>query len=200
MKKVERVLDVACYIYKEFTREMHHKIEEIKLHQLLYFAQRESFVQTAQPLFEEEFEGQKCGPVCIPVRKVFRQGQFENKESFEEIKQNSKDIVQKVLEQYGSKSSWSLSDIIHFEYSWIQSQKEQGNSLVLLKDIQVDANRIRERRKALRQKRTNSGTKPIPIINAAEVEESTECVDVVAEIKKIQEDLKRRNKGLCSIL
>ena len=89
------------------------------------------------------------------------------------------------MEQYGSKSSWSLSDIIHFEYSWIQSQKEQGNSPVLLKDIQVDANRIRERRKALRQKRTNSSTKPIPMINAAEVEEPIECVDVAAEIKKI---------------
>ncbi len=194
---MEKVLDVAFYVYKEFAREMHYKIEEMKLHQLLYFVQRESLVRTEQPLFEEEFEGQKCGSVCIPVRKAYRQGQFENKENFEGIGQRGKDIVQRVLEQYVSKSFWSLSDIMHFEYSWLQSQKEQGNRTVLLNDIRVDANRIRKRREALRQRKVRSGVKPIPMISAAEVEEPVECVDVAAEIKKIQEDLKRRNKKLC---
>ncbi len=194
---MERVLDVACYVYKEFEREMHDEIEEMKLHQLLYFVQRESFVQTEQPLFEEEFEGQKCGSVCIPVRKAYRQGQFKDEESFREVGQSGKGIVQRVLEQYGSKSLWSLNDIIHFEYSWIQSQKEQGNHLVLLEDIRVDADRIRERREALHQRKVRSSIKPIPIISAAEVEEPVECVNVAAEIKKIQEDLKRQNKKLC---
>ncbi len=68
MIKVERVLDVACYIYNEFEREMHDEIDEMKLHLLLYFVQRESFVQTEQPLFEEGFQGRKYDPVCIPVR------------------------------------------------------------------------------------------------------------------------------------
>lgn len=69
---------------------------------------------------------------------------------------------------------------------------------MLLDDIRIDANRIRERRKALNQRKVRSSVKPIPMISAAEVEEPAECVDVAAEIKKIQEDLKRRNKGLCS--
>lgn len=194
MKKVERVLDVACYIYNEFEREMHNEIDEMKLHQLLYFVQRESLVRAEQPLFEEEFEGRKYGLVCIPVRKAYRKRKFKNEKGFREVGQSGKGIVQKVLEQYGSKSSWSLSDIIHFEYSWIQSQKEQGNHLVLLEDIRVDANRIRERREALNQRKARSSTKPIPIISAAEVEEPVECVDVAAEIKRIQKDLKRRNK------
>ena len=156
-----------------------------------------------QPLFEEDFEGWKYGPVCISVRKVYRQGQFKDEKNFEDIEQTCKEIVNKVLEKYGSKSSWSLSDITHFEYSWIQSRKglkegENGSNTMVLDDIKVDAKRIRERREALNQRGTKSNfvdMPHIPIINAIDITESEELVDVTAEIKKIQKDLKRRNKG-----
>ncbi len=40
----------------------------MKLHKLLYFAQRESLAITNEPLFEENFEGWKYGSVSREVR------------------------------------------------------------------------------------------------------------------------------------
>lgn len=199
---MEKVLNVAFYIFNQYLKKMHDEIDQMKLHKLLYFSQRESLVQTEQPLFEEEFQGWKYGPVCVSVRNAYVQGQFKNEENFKDVEQNCKDIVNKVLEQYGSKNSWSLSDITHFEYSWIQSRigiKDgvNGDNPMRLEDIRVDAERIRERRKALSQKKSKKSTNvhPVPIVADIDLEEPKEFVDVAAEIKKIQKDLKRRNKN-----
>ena len=174
---MENVLDVAFYVVRQYFEKMRDE----------------------QPLFEEEFQGWKYGPVCISVRKAYRQSQFKSDGNFKCVGHDCKDIVARVLKQYGSKNSWSLSDITHFEYSWIQSRRglkegENGSNLMALEDIRVDAKRIRERRKALTQRKMRS-TIHIPIVNAADVEEPEECIDVAAEIKKIEKDLKRRNKS-----
>ena len=56
---MERILDVAQYIYDEYKRQSGEVIDEMKLHKLLYFAQRESLAITNEPLFEGDFEGWK---------------------------------------------------------------------------------------------------------------------------------------------
>ena len=43
----------------------------MKLHKLLYLSQREALAVTGQPLFQEEFEGWKYGPVCREVRAYY---------------------------------------------------------------------------------------------------------------------------------
>ena len=68
---MERIIDVAQYIYDEYKRQSGEVIDEMKLHKLLYFAQRESLAITNEPLFEEEFEGWKYGPVSREVRTHF---------------------------------------------------------------------------------------------------------------------------------
>lgn len=51
MKKKEIMLDVvkvASYISRRYEREYGSQIDEMKLHKLLYFAQRESIIQLDQ--------------------------------------------------------------------------------------------------------------------------------------------------------
>lgn len=53
MKKMGYMLDVvkvASYISRRYEREYGSPIDEMKLHKLLYFAQRESLIQIDQPL------------------------------------------------------------------------------------------------------------------------------------------------------
>lgn len=73
---VAKAVDVASYItnhYKELTGE---KLDEMKLHKLLYFTQRESFAITGERAFDGDFEGWKYGPVIREVRNDFVDGEI----------------------------------------------------------------------------------------------------------------------------
>ena len=68
---MERIIDVAQYICEEYRRQSSEAIDEMKLHKLLYFAQRESLAISNEPLFEESFEGWKYGPVSTEIRSYY---------------------------------------------------------------------------------------------------------------------------------
>ena len=44
----------------------------MKLHEIMYFAQRESIIQTGEPLFDATFYGWKYGPVLRSVYDAFK--------------------------------------------------------------------------------------------------------------------------------
>ena len=52
---MERIVDVAQYIYEEYKRQSGESIDEMKLHKLLYLTQRESIALTNEPMFPEHF-------------------------------------------------------------------------------------------------------------------------------------------------
>lgn len=145
-----RELNFANVFYKMYLERFGRIIDEMKLHKLMYFLQRESLIQTGEPLFEEEFEGWKYGPVLISVRKAYQHHAFDRMD-YVDIPDAVIAIMKKVFDKYAVKESWSLSRITHGEYSWIQSRKglidgENGNGKILLDDIRVDAERVKSRR------------------------------------------------------
>ena len=54
---MEKILNVAEYIFKEYQRVTGEYIDEMKLQKLLYFSQRESLAILNKPMFSEKFEG-----------------------------------------------------------------------------------------------------------------------------------------------
>jgi len=150
---VINVTDVARYIFCRYEYEFGQKIDEMKLHKLMYFAQRESLIQTDEPLFAASFSGWRFGPVLKEIRAQYALGQFSNSFS-EELLRDLKPVMDMVFSQYASKESWSLSRLTHGEYSWKKSREgipDNMNSdrLISIQDIRVDAQRIKERRAAL---------------------------------------------------
>lgn len=144
---MERIIDVAQYIYAEYKRISGKVIDEMKLHKLLYLTQRESFAITGQPLFSEEFEGWKYGPVCREVRACYTEdGMFC--EDIQEIALESVYIVKNIILQYGAFESWKLSELSHKEISWKNARKgipkgENGNKKLKMEDIKKDSEKIR---------------------------------------------------------
>ncbi|MCM1025122.1 MAG: DUF4065 domain-containing protein [Roseburia sp.] len=144
---MERIIDVAQCVYDEYKRQSGEVIDEMKLHKLLYFAQRESIAITNEPLFEETFEGWKYGPVSKEVRMHYTvDGMYYNDKR--KLSTGSVYIVKNVILQYGSLASWKLSQISHNEISWRNSRKglsegENGNITLLLDDIRKDAEKIK---------------------------------------------------------
>ena len=71
---MEDLMNVASYIYNRYSAEFNSKIDEMKLHKLLYFTQRESLIQNDTPLFDAVFYGWKYGPILKEIREAYRDG------------------------------------------------------------------------------------------------------------------------------
>ncbi len=69
---MEDVQQIASYISQRYEKEYGRQIDEMKLHKLLYLTQREAIIETGEPLFEDQFEAWKYGPVLYSVHKAFQ--------------------------------------------------------------------------------------------------------------------------------
>lgn len=139
---MEKILNVAEYIFREYYRVTGELIDEMKLQKLLYFSQRETLAILNKPLFNEEFEGWKYEPISREIRTVFTEDGM-NAET-EDIKSDSKYIINNVILEYGALASWKLSELSHKEVSWLNSRRglkegENGNRKIKLEDIKEDA-------------------------------------------------------------
>ena len=48
---MEKVLAVAKHLFTMYKEEFHKNMDEMKMHKLMYFSQRESLIQHDEPLF-----------------------------------------------------------------------------------------------------------------------------------------------------
>ena len=152
---MEDLMNVASYIYNRYESEKGIRIDEMKLHKLMYFSQRESLIQNNEPLFEAVFYGWKFGPILKEIRMIYKENSFY-KEVPEEVVMRMIHVMNKVFEEYSEKDSWSLSRLTHGEFSWKNSrvgvsEGKNSDNPMSLDDIREDARRIRERREKLAQ-------------------------------------------------
>ena len=137
---MERIIDVAQYIYDEYKQQSGEVIDEMKLHKLLYLSQRESLAITNEPLFPEAFEGWKYGALYTEDGMYY--------EDRRPLSAEATYIVKNVILQYGGLASWKLSEISHKEISWRNARKdlapgENGNRPLSIDDIRKDAEKVR---------------------------------------------------------
>ena len=147
---MESLVKIASYINDRYQRDFGCRIDEMKLHKLLYFAQRESLVQLNEPLFAERFEAWKYGPVLVPVRHMYQYDLLHEPLSPEAV-QRFTGVFDKIFSQYAVKDSWSLSTLTHGEYSWKQArlgvpEGENCSNEMKIENIKIDAQRIKMRR------------------------------------------------------
>lgn len=146
---------VASYIFEKYKVEFGTTIDEMKLHKLLYFAQRESIIQTGNPLFDATFRGWKYGPILKEIRESYKNNSFVPVTFSSDINEMAP-IIDTVFEQYAEKDSWSLSRLTHGEYSWKKSREGVPENInsdkpINVEDIRIDAGRVKARRELLEQ-------------------------------------------------
>ena len=150
---MEKLMDVASYIYNRYQETKGERIDEMKLHKMLYFAQRESFIQKDEPLFKEVFYGWKFGPVLKEIRNAYRDNTFYSHID-EKIISRIKGIMDKIFAEYADKDSWSLSRLTHGEIAWKNSRRGiidgvNSDYPIDVEDIRKDAERVKTRREGL---------------------------------------------------
>ena len=143
---MDKITNVADYIIKRYRELTGEYLDEMKLHKLLYFTQREAFAILGEPAFDGEFEGWKYGPVSRDVRNSFMNGEIIV--PTQPISDSVQYIASNVIMEYGSLASWKLSELSHREISWSNARKglapsENGNRVIDLNDIKEDAKKVR---------------------------------------------------------
>lgn len=150
---MEDVLKIASYICHRFKVVFKYDIDEMKLHKLLYFTQRECIIQKDTPMFEDQFEAWKYGPVMRKVHLGFKSGVLSHYPADDDLKEY-KSVFDKIFTSYAPKKSWSLSMLTHGEYSWKKAREgyapdEHCEVEMKTSDIYIDARRIKQRRAVL---------------------------------------------------
>ena len=150
---MENVMNIAAYVSNKYLSTYGQRIDVMKLHKLLYFAQRESLIQTGEPLFDAVFYGWKYGPVLKEVRNAYRDGSIDGLIQ-NDITEESSSILDSVFKEYAGKDSWSLSRLTHGEISWKNSrvgipETDNSDRPMQIDDIRADADRIKNRREML---------------------------------------------------
>lgn len=156
---MEDVVKIASYICLRYRHRFGKRIDEMKLHKLLYFTQRESIIQTGEPLFGDCFEAWKYGPVLVSIRQRY-QSDTLHEELPAPVKERYQKVFDTVFETYAGKDSWSLSSITHGEYAWQEARQrvvpDGQHRLIVTDNIRKDAERVKIRR-FLYEKVTQTG-------------------------------------------
>lgn len=154
---MEDVVKIASYICDRYKKEFGTRIDEMKLHKLLYFTQRECIAQTGKPMFDATFHAWLYGPVLPDIRSLYKHDQLHDIPSKEYISK-FRPIFDEVFKELASTKSVMLSVISHGELSWKRARMgygkyEESDVPMKLEDIIEDARRYKERCFKLQQLR-----------------------------------------------
>jgi uncharacterized phage-associated protein len=149
---MERTMSVAKALYDMYYEKNGVRMDEMKMHKLMYFSQRESLMYNSEPLFDGTFYGWKYGPVLKEVRSAYMSNVFLLK-TFESVSVDTMKLLRSVLERYGALSSWKLSSLSHEEFSWKKARKgleasDDGDVELSLDAMRVDATKELMNRKS----------------------------------------------------
>lgn len=117
-----RAADVAKYILEKVG-----PVTAMKLQKLVYYSQAWSLVWDERPLFSDEIQAWRNGPV-VPELYAQHRGMFKVTASdvsgdsghLDELARETVDIV---LDYYNGHSAQYLSDLTHLEDPWIKARK-----------------------------------------------------------------------------
>ena len=99
----------------EMEQELHEDITHLKLQKLLYFAQAAHLAAHGTPLFSDEIQAWKFGPVVPTVYQVFKD--FESKHiPSEEGRNCDASVVEFLNEVWDTFAKYSASELVHLSH------------------------------------------------------------------------------------
>ncbi len=116
------IFDVAKYIL-----EQKGELSTWQLQKLCYYSQAWELAWTNDPLFDEDFQAWRNGPVCKELFDVHK-GKFMIKASElpygdpDKLTKEQKDDIDIVLRDYGDMQPYELREQTHSEDPWINAR------------------------------------------------------------------------------
>jgi uncharacterized phage-associated protein len=122
-------LNVTRYfIIRAYEDGIEAEMTNMKIQKLLYYAQSLHLALYNEPLFDEEIQAWRYGPVCPPAYKFYsefeaKQLPIPNQEYFLQIPSETKELLAEVWEYFGGYHAYKLSDMTHGEFPWKKARK-----------------------------------------------------------------------------
>lgn len=122
-------LDVASYfIVKAYEDGIEAEMTNMKVQKLLYYSQSLHLALYDEPLFDEEIQAWRYGPVCPPAYRFYsefeaKQLPIPNQEELSQIPDDQKNVLVEVWEYFGGYHAYRLSDMTHVEFPWKKARR-----------------------------------------------------------------------------
>lgn len=141
-------LNVASYfIVRAYEDGMEAEMTNMKVQKLLYYSQSLHLAMYNEPLFAEEIQAWRYGPVCPPAYRFY--SEFEanqlpipSQELLLHIPDDQKKLLEEVWENFGGYHAYLLSDMTHLEFPWKKARKgllphASSTKAILLEDLKA---------------------------------------------------------------
>ena len=123
--RVPTAKDIANWFKGAIDRESGDSITHLKLQKLIYYAQAWSLALNDRCLFDEDLQAWAHGPVAESVYRD-HEGSGWNAlpppEAMPTLDAADRDILEQVLQSYGSLSAKQLESMTHAELPWIEAR------------------------------------------------------------------------------
>lgn len=148
-----QLLAVAKYLNSLNFSKSDCDMDQMKMHKMMYFSQRESLMIFGTPLFDGDFEAWKYGPVLTEVRSEYMTGNMFSG-TYDELTGAEKELIEAVFARYDEYDAWQLSTLSHAESSWVMAREglkmgESGRKKMSLSAMSVDATKEKLRRQGV---------------------------------------------------
>jgi uncharacterized phage-associated protein len=120
-------LDIARYfIIRAYEDGKDAEMTNMKVQKLLYYTQSLYLALYGEPLFEEEIQAWRYGPVCPPAYYFYSKYEADQLPIPTEISEFSPEIIsvlKEVWEYFGEHHAYVLSGRTHLEFPWKNARK-----------------------------------------------------------------------------
>lgn len=140
------IYQTAAYIVSEYKKIFgNDDIDTLKLNKLLYFARREGYLKNYGKFFDGSFYAGPYGPVVLKLKRKLANNELTEMPDHEWSDKYGP-LIERIIKEYGSKSSISLSTLSHGEISWRNARNKQVSDTPYISlsedDIMLDARKI----------------------------------------------------------
>ena len=141
-------LDVARYfIIKAYEDRREASMTNMKVQKLLYYAQSLHLALHDEPLFDEEIQAWRYGPVCPPAYHFFnnfesKQLPIPDKAVLESFSSDVEALLEEVWDYFGDYHAYYLRDMTHLEFPWKKARKDLPPSARSTEPIAVEDMRV----------------------------------------------------------
>jgi uncharacterized phage-associated protein len=137
---MSKVVDAAGFIIDIINNQEEGEITNLALNKLLYFAQGLSLAKTGKPLFDNQIEAWKNGPV---IQKIFHEYKKYNAEAIppqkyniDSLTEDEQDILLETIAIYGKYSASHLVSLTHAPGTpWKNNYKDAKNTPIPQEEI-----------------------------------------------------------------
>ena len=141
-------LNAARYfIIRAYEDGIEAEMTNMKVQKLLYYSQSIHLALSDQPLFDQEIQAWRYGPVCPPAYRFYsdfeaKQLPIPSAEVLLELPNDKKAVLAEVWEYFGGYHAYRLSDMTHLEFPWRKARKglppeAASTEPILLEDMKI---------------------------------------------------------------